>query len=311
LKTFDEVVRTRLKRLRDVLDRRARGEEVELFIPTGLRDWDERGGLERGILTVIGAATGEGKSIVKLHLAREAAKRGYRVLMLDFEDPAGKTADRSLSTIAGIDNRVIGSVTFDEFDYERLEKALEELSGWGKNIVHHSGLVDTVECLTLMRGAKWDLILVDYAQAFPEDAERNMERTIQKWSWEANVIAQEQEAAVVVFSQIKTEVEQRGYKIYEQWKVWGSKNNPNQPDISGFCPNGLADVAWAKALGDQSKCLLYLWRPGRRAEKLGYRAKDDRLKVICGKVSFGNEKDMEFMFNGAQATISDVERKAS
>jgi replicative DNA helicase len=310
-RTFYETVAERLKELRDVMDRRSRGETVELFIPTGLTQWDERGGLERGILTVIGAGTGEGKSIVKLHLAREAAKRGYRVLMLDFEDPAKKTADRSLSTIAGIDNRTIGSVGFDEFDYERLERALEEIGEWGRNIVHHTGLVDTTRSLSLMRSGQWDLILVDYAQAFPEDDDKNMERTIQKWSWEANVIAQEQQAAVVVFSQIKTEVEQRGQRIYEQWKIWGAKNNPDRPDISGFCPNGLSDVSWAKALADQCKCLLYLWRPGRRAQKLGYsKVSDNRLKVICGKVSFGHEGDMEFAFDGPTAALRDVERKA-
>jgi replicative DNA helicase len=311
-RTFADTVNDRLAKLRDVLDRKARGEKVELYIPTGLRDWDERGGLERGILTVIGAGTGDGKSMVKLHLAREAAKRGYRVLMLDFEDPGAKTADRSLSTVAGIDNRVIGSVCFDEFDYERLEMAATEIGEWAARIRHHTGLIDTKATLAIMASERWDLILIDYAQVFPEDADRNMERTIKDFSWAANQVAQQQDCAVVIFSQLKAEVEQRGYKIYEQWKVWGAKTNPNQPDISGFCPTGLSDVAWAKALADQSKCLLYLWRPGRRAQKLGYKkVKDDRLKVICGKVSFGSEDDLEFEFDGPTATLRDVEKKAA
>lgn len=296
------------------MDQKARGETVELFIPTGLRDWDENGGIERGILTVIGAATGDGKSITKLHLAKEAAKRGYRVLMMDFEDPKGKTIDRQLSSVAGIDSKVIGRVAFDEFDYDRLERAAAEIKEWGRLIAHHTGLIDTATALDLMlaespSGANWDLILIDYAQAFPEDEEDSMEGTIRAFSWAANQLAQEQDCAVVLFSQLKAEVEQRGYRIYEQWKVWGSRNNPKEPDLSGFCPNGLADVAWAKALADQCKCLLYLWRPGRRAQKLGYKVKDDRMKVICGKVSFGNEDDLEFGFDGPTATLKDVERK--
>ncbi len=311
-RTFADTINERLVRLRDVLDRKARGETLELFIPTGLRDWDERGGIERGILTVIGAGTGDGKSMVKLHLAREAAKRGYRVLMCDFEDPRAKTADRSLSQVSGIDNRTIGKVAFDAFDLERLERAAEEIGEWGKNIVHHAGLITTKQCLDLMRGQQWDLILIDYAQVFPEDADRNMERTIKDFSWAANEIAQEQDCAVIIFSQLKAEVEQRGNKIYEAWKVYGAKNNPNKPDLSGFCPNGLADVAWAKALADQCKCLLYLWRPGRRAQKLGYKTmKDDKLMIICGKVSFGSEEDMEFLFDGPTATLKDIERRAA
>jgi replicative DNA helicase len=309
LSTFDVTVEERLKQLRSVLERRARGETVELFIPTGLRDWDERGGLERGILTVIGAATGDGKSMVKLHLARAAAQRGYRVLMIDFEDPAAKTADRAVSTIAGIDNRTIGKVDFDPFDYDRLEEAWKELRQWGKNIVHSAGLLTTEQCLDLMTEGNWDLVLIDYAQAFPEDDDKNMERTLKDFSWAAGQVAQEQQCAVVIFSQLKAEVEQRGAQRFEQWKQWGSRTNPNQPDISGWCPNGLADVAWAKVMADFAKCLLYIWRPGRRAQKQGFKKiPDNELWVICGKVSFGSEEDMKFKFDGPTATISDMER---
>lgn len=311
-KTFAANVRERLATLTEISEKKARGEKVELFIPTGLRDWDEKGGIERGILTVIGAATGDGKSITKLHLAMHAAKCGYRVLMLDFEDPKAKTADRQLSAIAGIDSRVIGQVQFDPFDLERLERAADEIDKWGDKIVHHAGLINTDQCLDLMTEGEWDLILIDYAQAFPEDEGSNMEATIRDFSWAANVLAQEKNCAVIIFSQLKAEVESRGQKIYESWKMFGARNDPNKPDISGYCPNGLTDVAWAKALADQCKCLLYLWRPGRRAQKLGFKkVRDDRILVISGKVSFGNEDDMEFGFDGPTATLKDLERKAA
>lgn len=311
LQTFEDTINQRITELGIIVDRKAKGEIVELYIPTGLRDWDERGGIERGILTVIGATTGDGKSIVKLHLAEAAASRGYRVLMLDFEDPKGKTADRKLSGVSGIDNRVIGRVAFDTFDFERLERAATEIKKWAKLVAHHAGLISTDDAFDLMTEGEWDLILIDYAQAFPEDEGSSMEHTIRDFSWAANELAQEKNCAVVIFSQLKAEVEQRGQKFFEAWKVYNSKNNPN-PDVSGFCPNGLTDVAWAKALADQCKCLLYLWRPGRRAQKLGFKqVPDDVMLVICGKVSFGNEDDMKFKFNGPTATIKDLERKAA
>lgn len=305
-RTYADTIDERLGKLRDVMERRAKGEVVELFVPTGLRDWDERGGLERGILTVIGAATGEGKSVVKLQLASAAAQRGYRVLMVDFEDPAGKTADRSLSTATGLDNRSIGTLALDDFDLDRLERAAEEIKKWGSRIRHHTGLVDTEACLNLMRSSKWDLILVDYAQAFPEDEGSTVEATIRKFAWDANVIAQEQEAAVVVFSQIKAEVEARGYRIFEQWRTWGSKNNPDKPDISGFCPTGLTDLAWAKGLGDRAKAIMYLWRPGRIALRLGFKVKDDRLRIITAKSNFSVERDLEFQWFGATSELKDL-----
>lgn len=305
LKTYRQTLEKALAEVRDVMDRKARGEDVRLFIPTGLKAWDANGGIDRGILTVIGAATGDGKSFVKLHLAVAAAKAGYRVLMLDFEDPGAKTAHRTLSNVSGIDNRAIAKLEIDEFDYERLERALAVSEEWADRIHHRTGLVDTQFALSLMRSGRWDLILVDYAQCFPEEAGETMESTIRHFARDANLVAQEQNSAVVVFSQLKAEIEVRGRKTYDQAKY----RDPQSCDVSGYCPNGLADVAWAKAMGDSAKCLLYIWRPNRMAKKLtgSTKIKDNRLRIIAGKASFAGEDDLEFLFDGATATIRDLE----
>lgn len=303
-RSYADTLQSRYQKLRETMARVARGEEVRLYIATGLRDWDENGGIERGLLTVIGAATGDGKSVVKLHLASAAAKAGLRVLMLDFEDPEAKTADRTFSTETGLDSRAIGRLDLDPFQVDQLSEALKAASVWAKRITHHVGLVDVSRALELMREGQWDLVLVDYAQCFPEDDEGSMEKTIRRFSWEANVIAQKQNAAVVVFSQINREVEARGRKQYDQSK-W---KDPESCDVSGYCPTGLTDIAWAKAMADQAKCLLYLWRPGRIARKLtgNKKVKDNRMKVIVGKANFASEDDMEFEFDGATATLRDL-----
>lgn len=147
-----------------------------------------------------------------------------------------------------------------------------------------------------------DLILVDYAQAFPEDSGLTMERTIARFAWEANALAQKYNCAVVVFSQIVREVEERGYRIYER----GKQRDPSKVDVSGFCPGGLSDISWAKSLGERAKDLGYLWRENRIARKLGANVKDNRMRVIWGKSNFGEERDMVFEFDGATATIRDL-----
>lgn len=278
---------------------------VQPYISTGIQSWDRNGGILRGILTVIGAATGEGKSIVKLQLARGAAKDLANVLMLDFEDPAGKTADRAFSSSTGINNKLLGLLDIEEFDYNRLEAAATEINTWAGRVEHHVGLLDTTECLRLMRESKADLILVDYAQAFPEDDDTTMERTIAKFAWEANKIAQEKNCAVVVFSQIIREVEQRGYRIFERAKF----KDPDAIDVSGFCPTGLSDISWAKSLGERAKELGYIWREGRIARKLGANVKDNRMRIVWGKVNFGDEKDLLLEFDGPTATIKDLPKR--
>jgi replicative DNA helicase len=275
---------------------------VTPFISTGLKSWDKNGGILRGILTVIGAATGEGKSIVKLQLARGAAKDLHRVCMVDFEDPAGKTADRVFSGSTGINNRLLGLLDIEEFDIARLEAANAEIMEWAPRVEHHVGLLSTEACLNIMRETTADLILIDYAQAFPEDDDKNMERTIAKFAWDANEIAQRKNCAVVVFSQIIREVEQRGYRVFERAKF----KDPDAIDVSGFCPGGLSDISWAKSLGERAKELGYIWREGRIARKLGANVPDNRMRVVWGKVNFGEEKDLLFEFDGPTATIKDL-----
>lgn len=303
---FSETIRQRLGEIKESLYRRSIGEVVQPYISTGLKAWDNNGGILRGILTVIGAATGEGKSIVKLQLARGAARDLCKVCMVDFEDPASKTADRAFSGVTGINNKSIGILDIEEFDYTRLEAAAREIEEWGDRVEHHVGLVDTKKCFEIMEASNADLILIDYAQAFPEDDDKTMERTIAEFAWKANELAQRKNCAVVIFSQVTREVEARGYRQYERAKF----KDASAVDVSAYCPTGLGDIAWAKSLGERCKELLYIWRPGRMARKLtgDFSLKDNRIKLITGKVNFGEEKDMTFEFDGATATIKDLGR---
>lgn len=300
--TLAEVVNERLAEIKDQLARRARGEAVHPFIPTGLPSWDRNGGIHRGILTVIGAATGEGKSIVKLQLAKGAAQSGFRVLMLDFEDPRAKTADRALSGVTGINNRLLGLLEIEDLDVRRLEAASREISTWGMRVDYRLGLLDSAATIAAISDSDADLVLVDYAQAFPEDDDSTMERTIARFAWSANELAQRKNCGLVVFSQIIREVEQRGYRIFERARF----RDPEKVDVSGFCPTGTADIAWAKSLGERSKELGYIWRENRIARKLGARVQDNRLRLVWGKVNFGEERDLVFHFDGPTATIRDV-----
>lgn len=301
-KTLADHLDERLKEIKRGLDAKKRGEPIYPSVPTGLRAWDRNGGVLRGILTVIGAATGEGKSIVKLQLARGAAQAGFRVLCLDFEDPTNKTSDRAFSQVTGINNRLLGLLDIEEFDVLRLDAAVEEIRPWASRVEHKAGLIPVADALRTMREFSGDLILLDYAQAFPEDTGVTMERTIARFAWEANKLAQEKNCAVVVFSQIIREVEERGYRIYERSKF----KEPDRIDVSGFCPGGLSDISWAKSLGERAKELGYIWREGRIARKLGANVKDNRMRIIWGKVNFGEEKDMVFEFDGPTATIRDL-----
>ena len=84
------------------MDMVRRGIDPRAWVPTGFRDIDARGGNKRGMLTLYGAATGEGKSIWGKALFEGAAKAGYTADVYSFEDPLERTLDRSFSSLTDV-----------------------------------------------------------------------------------------------------------------------------------------------------------------------------------------------------------------
>lgn len=305
IRTYDKVLEDRVEELTSMRKRKAAGEDVRLFVPTGLTAVDSNGGLERGVLTIIGAATGEGKSIAKLHLMQAAAERGIRVLALDFEDPAKKTADRSLAGATGINSRKLGLLDFDEQADEQLRAALKKSKTWASKVSHCAGLLSREEATEAIQDHKGGLAMLDYAQALPDSGE-GMERTIAGLAWDLNTNAQDRNRAVLAFSQVVGEVESRGARVYEK----SVARDPENPDLSGYQPGpGAGDLAWSRALGQRAKCVVYLHRPGRWAKKHGVQAKDDKMLWIVAKSNFGDEGTVTLGFDGPSARLYDWKGK--
>lgn len=304
--TYDEVVRARVAEIEKHRAMKARGEDPMVTIPTGLRDFDEFAGIERGICTAIGAATGEGKSIFKLHLATHAAKNGYTVLLLDFEDPAGRTVDRSLSTLTSIDNRKIKQLELSDLEMKQIMVAAKDAYEWGKNIEYHQGLMSTAEALDILINSDADLKQIDYAQAFPEAEDKSLERTISEFTWEVNKDAQNQNSANLIYSQIKSSIEERGMRIYERAK----NKDPDGPVcVDGFRPFGPSDLAWSTALGQRAKGLGYLFRPNRYRRRLGELVKDNRMELIWPKMNFGREGSIVVGFDMERAKLYNLDKE--
>lgn len=290
MNTWDKVVKQRADDLRA---RKARGETM-IQVPTGIADLDKYGGLELGILTVIAGHTGDGKSILKLHLMEHAARSGLPVLVIDFEDPAAKTADRSLSAKTGLAAFKIGRLNFDQAESERLALAADEIQEWGKRITHVAGLQTAAAVKKIMAdNPQARLVMVDYAQALPTSGGMSLERVIAELSWDLNIDAQKNNRAVVLFSQVKREVEDRGQAQFAR------TNN-----INGYRPGpGKSDLQWSSAMGDRAKALWYIFRPGRWARKHGQSPADNTMEIIVDKANFGKEGLVVVGFDGELGRI--------
>lgn len=298
---YSQVLRSRFKRMTEEKRARDRGEDPQSIIRTGLKEFDAKAGIERSILTVIGAPTGEGKSIFKKHLQEYAAKQGMKCCDLSFEDPPERQADRTFSTETGINNNKMGRAELDDKDLARIAIALDEME-WADNIDYHYGLKTPEEALEVVEESDADLIQIDYAQCFPE-GERGLERTISQFAWDMNVNAQEHNRAIVIYSQVSAEVERRGVRIAES-----SKRGGGEIDVSGFRPFGTSDLAWSNALGQRAKGLGFLFRPGRYLKRFGQNAKDDRMELVFPKKNFGSEGSVTIGFDGRTAKLFNLEK---
>jgi replicative DNA helicase len=302
---YDEVLRARLREIRS--DRAAvkRGEDPRAFIPTGLRELDRRSGIKRGVLTIFGAATGEGKSILKLHLATAAAKAGHRVLMIDMEDPLERTADRTLSTFTDVNNARIAAVDLTDREEQQLARAVDDAGDWAARIDVRDGLATADEALAEIIGTDADEVLVDYLQGFP-DGDGGLERTIARFCWDLNKWAQDERRAAVAFSQVTAGVEQRGLRAQEN----AQRRNPGAPAcIEGFRPFGASDLAWCSAAGQRCKELGFMFRPNRYRRRFNENVKDDVLELSFPKRNWGVEGTIRIGFDGKAARLYDLDEK--
>lgn len=293
----------RVATLKDLKDRRDKGEKVFTHLPTGLRKFDERfGGLELGILTLIVGHTGDGKTALLGHLAMAVAREGFGVLLVLLEDPAYKLVDRYLAAIMGESANKLARLQFD--DSRRLDAALGQME-WAKHIGLVHGQYTAAEVLKIVDstpavgGAPLRLVVVDYAQSFAED-EGSMEKTCADVAWGLNTRAGSRQFAAVLGSQVKSDVLARGRSRWERSLVSG------KPDVRGFQP-GKGDVMWSRRLEQYSKAVWYLFRPGRWRRELGdTESRDNRFEIHIAKANYSMEGAAEFEWDGRSCTISDL-----
>jgi len=316
LPTFLEILKARHKAIKSERKAIQAGEDPRAIIPAGLREFDKRAGHKRKILHLYGAATGEGKSIWKLHLMRVAARAGYKVFVLDFEDPEERTADRSFSNETGINNAKMMSGDLTDKEVMQIGLACAEAEGWAGNIVMALGVRTSEEALDLLNEQECDLVLIDYLSALPH-GKHGRERAISDFCWGVTKYCQENNAAGIAFAQLISEVSERGMRMCEMQRKSAQYNNTDNkalPYIDGFRGFDNNDLAWCKDAGKTAKELGFMFRPGRYYKRLDPKTpvKDDVMEFNFPKRNFGAEGRITVGFDGKTASLYDLpEKKAA
>lgn len=325
MKKLSEILRTRNKELAEKYALKAAGKEYDNdSISTGLPSLDSKGLLEKGILTIIAGDPGAGKTAWALHLLESAVGQGYSPIGFFFEDPFKFLADRITSKSMGESAFDLRRIQVSSSDVGKRIEAVEREESWTESVTVDDQLRPVGELLRLcgdfIEDSKEEtgVVLVDYAQAFDaEEDEKSVERVIARLAWGLSALAKKYNVAVVLFSQIKKEVSDRGKKWFESW-TWNRRKSgesealgPTDVEaVEGFRPLS-NDLQWSTSLQQRAKQILFIFRPYYWLRQYGVNCPDNRMQVMIAKGNYGPNMEMcQFEWNGALGSIKELKKRA-
>lgn len=303
-----KVLRERYQEIKEERTAIKAGKPPPSFIPTRLREFDKRGGHKRKSIALYAADTGGGKSLWKLHLAWAAATSGYRVTLVDLEDPAARTADRVFARGTDINSARILSGDLEDDDIASIGLALDEAEDWADRVEYYDGVRTGEEALGLFAKHEADLEVFDYLSALPH-GRHGREREVSEFMWGWTKHCQQNNRAGVALAQLKGDVAKRGLEQAQRSKRFG--NDPKaKPDIDGFRMFDAEDLAWCTDAGRNAKELGGMLRPGRLHKRLGHGdAKDDVMEFDFPKRNWGSEGRIRVGIDLKTARFFDLNEK--
>lgn len=291
----------------------ASGAAPILHCPTGLRRLDDAGLLELGVCTVVLGHEGDGKSALGLQFLEGAAKAGYDCQAYWPEDPRRFIADRVLSQSLGESAAKLRRLKLEGNNVpERIQAALREGERWAARVVVDDRRLDSHLLLSSIQGRirpSTKLVLVDYAQVLSSERdEKSVERVISGAVWALNEVAKNANIAVVLLSQVRTKVKERGRDTFDRWRY--KNTGPITADaVEGYRPLA-GDGQWAPAaLGQEARAVLSWFRPGLWMKMHGADAKDDKAELLILKSNYGPSMEtLSLQWHGPTTRITDLRR---
>lgn len=238
-RTIGELARLRARDLEALLS----SPNKRSGFPTGVDSLDKViGGVQPGIVTIVAARPGMGKSSLGLAMADAASSAGYGVHVLSLEDTREAYTDRCISRISAVPSEVIRSGEYQDGQFRGISAAMTALKtrkGW---LVDDRSGITAEEAVRSVRRSKREnatkVVIVDYVQLlrWPKQSKSAHEALTAGITTLADA-AKQDGMAYVVMSQLNRGVEQRADK---------------RPM--------LADLRESGSLEERAKCVVALYR---------------------------------------------------
>lgn len=324
--TYASWLLARAENLADLYQMRDDGLDPRVMVDCGIPEVNEAGVPERGVLTVIGAHAGHGKSAIASTFLEGAARQGYDSLGFFFEDSADMLTDRTLSKLISTPTTVRSATDLRRLktvngagnlasagEMRRVLLAVATKNAeWAGRIRIFSNKLTSAELFQRIDELYTDntaLIVVDYAQIFGADGV-GKEQVIDHLATELNKLAIKYNVAVLLLSQVNTgKVMERGQQALKSWRFHNRDAEPDRAAIEGFVPM-TGDLMWAPgALSQRARAVLFAFRPGPIYKELKVQRPDDTIELVFGKNNYGGTPPTVVLrWDGLTTSISSIKK---
>jgi replicative DNA helicase len=242
-RSISDLVRKRFKQLEQIAQERESGVRTMTGFPTGVAGLDEKlGGWQPGIVSIVAARPGMGKSSLGLATARAASEAGFGVHVFSLEDTEDAYADRSLSGESDVPAENLRNAALNRGQMSDLTKAFVNLRGRRWVIDDRSGITADEIVRSVRRHKRTNqtrVVIVDYVQlvARPRGSRLSRHEELTEIVTTLANAAKHDGMAYVVMSQLNRELEKRSDK---------------RPQ--------LADLRESGSLEERAKCVVGMYR---------------------------------------------------
>lgn len=183
-------------------------------VPTGFLDLDRMmSGLQRSDLVILAARPSMGKTAFALCAARNAALKGYHVLIFSLEMSSTQLSQRLISMESGVDSQKLRTGNLESSDWTKITSTIDRLGEASISIDDTPGM-SLMEIKNKSRRMKaeqgLDLIVIDYLQLMEYQGRvDSREQEISSLSRGLKQLARELDCPVMVLSQLSRASEKR------------------------------------------------------------------------------------------------------
>lgn len=165
--TVAELAKERFAEYAEVADARAKGREHSTGFPTGIEKLDSvLGGIQPGIVTLVAARPGMGKSTLALNFTANLTRSGIGVHVFSLEEPRAAYADRVISLASKVSTEKLRNVELNAGEFRAVRDGAQKVlkrTGWvvdDRSGVRADEIIRCVRLRAHANGTK--VVVIDY-----------------------------------------------------------------------------------------------------------------------------------------------------